>query len=207
MFRYLLAFVCLVFAPVAGHAACARPSYDGAYLKAIPTSAMNQDLFSEALTREANFVRCKAGLKTLETVKPLTSLAAGHSGWMARATKLSHTSTQPGKQRFAPRMRSSGLRFSTAAENIAAFDRFQFPTGQFKISNASACRFAFQNGKPIPVHSYASLANSVVTGWMKSPGHKRNLMNRRMKLSGGGIGFDAKSPYCGRYYITQDYLG
>ena len=176
-------------------------------MRAIPTSGINQAVFSDALNRAANYVRCKAGAKTMDTAKPLTNLAAEHSTWMARSRKLSHTSAVPGKQRFATRMRSSGIKFKTAAENIAAFDRFQFPSGEFKIRNAGACKFAYQDGRAIPAHSYASLAQTVVAGWMKSSGHKRNLMNRRISLSGGGVAFDASAPYCGRYYITQDYLG
>lgn len=187
--------------------ACSKPKYSGAFLKQIPTKGINQSLFSEALRREVNYVRCRANRGELAAAEPLTKIAAGHSTWMARAEMLSHTSTVPGKSRVARRVKSTGIKYRTAAENIAAYNRFAFPKGQFKIRNASACKFATQSGKAIPAHSYASLAAAVVGGWMKSSGHKKNLLNRRMKLAGGGLAFDGKAPYCGRFFVTQNYLG
>lgn len=199
-----------VLATFTGHqsqAACKKPAFSSPYLTPIPAAKINQTLFAEALRLEASFVRCKSGATELQNAAQLTAVAAPHSGWMARSHKLDHTSNVAGKQTMAARVRSTGLKFSTAAENIAAFDRFQFPTGQFKITNSSKCRFSYQNNKPIPAHSYASLAQTVVAGWMSSSGHRANLMNRRMKLAGAGLAYDAASPYCGRFYITQNYLG
>lgn len=209
MFRKVLASVMalMVFVIASTALACDKPKYSGAYLKTVPTKGINQSLFSEALRREANYVRCRANRKQMALAAPLTTIAAEHSSWMARARKLSHTSNVPGKAKVGRRVRSTGLKFKTAAENIAAFDRYAFPKGEFKIRNASACKFATQSGKAIPAHSYASLAAAVVGGWMSSSGHKKNLLNRRMKLVGGGLAFDAKSPFCGRYFVTQNYLG
>jgi uncharacterized protein YkwD len=184
-------------------AACPKPDYSAAYLKAIPTKGINQSLFSEALNLEAGYARCKRGKKILAQAKGLTKVAASHSSWMARTKKLDHK----GAQGFKARMRSSGVTFKTAAENIAAFDRYQFPKGQFRVKNAAACRFETSGGNIIPQHSYASLARAVVTGWMGSPGHRKNLMNGRIKLTGGGIAFDRTAPNCGRFFITQNYAG
>lgn len=202
-----IALLILGIAPANLAMACAAPKYSAAQLKLVPTKNINQALFSEAMTLAANHARCKSGRKQLALTPQLTSIASGHSGWMARVPKLSHTSNLAGKARMADRVRSTGLKFRTAAENIAAFDRFGFPRGQFKVLNAKACKFATQAGKSIPAHSYASLAQTVVDGWMSSSGHKKNLLNRRMNRVGAGIAFDAKAPLCGRFYITQNYLG
>ncbi|NOX73850.1 MAG: CAP domain-containing protein [Alphaproteobacteria bacterium] len=194
-----------VFAVLANtaQAACPRPSYSAPYLKTIPSKGINQALFAEALTLEASYARCKRGKKILAQAKGLTKVAASHSGWMARTKKLDHR----GAQGFKARMRASGVKFKTAAENIAAFDRYQFPKGQFRVKNAAACRFATSGGAAIAAHSYASLARAVVTGWMASPGHRKNLLNGRIKLTGGGIAFDRAAPNCGRFFITQNYAG
>jgi uncharacterized protein YkwD len=204
--RPLIALLAIAIATLqagAANAACPKPSYSAAYLKAIPTKGINQALFAEALNLEASYARCKRGKKILAQAKGLTKVAASHSGWMARTKKLDHQ----GAQGFKTRMRSSGVKFKTAAENIAAFDRYQFPKGQFRVKNAAACRFATRAGATIPLHSYASLARAVVTGWMGSPGHRKNLMNSRIKLTGGGIAFDRAAPNCGRFFITQNYAG
>ncbi len=182
------------------NAACSKPKYKAAHLKTIPTKAINQSLFAEALSMEASYVRCKQGRGVLTETAQVSKSAAKHSARMARAKKLSH-------QGFKPRMRATGIKFKTAAENVAAFDRYQFPVGNFQVRNAAACIFATQSGAAIPAHTYASLARTVVAGWMRSSGHKKNLLNRRMKMSGGGVGFDASAPNCGRFYITQNYLG
>lgn len=195
----ILTILCLI--GTSSFAACNKPSYSGAYLKTIPTKNINQKLFGEALATEANYFRCKSGRKPVAHNVKLTSVAAPHSKWMAQKKKLSHK----GAQSFKRRMRGSGVKFKTAAENIAAFDRFSFPKGKFKVRNAAACKFSTQSGKAIPAHTYASLARTVVAGWSKSSGHKKNLLNRRVNQAGGGVWFDHKAPLCGRFYITQNY--
>ncbi|MFT4715914.1 MAG: hypothetical protein ACI861_000964 [Paracoccaceae bacterium] len=190
-------------APVLAYAACEKPAYSAPFLQAIPTTGINQTLFSETLNLEASYVRCQKGRNLLSPSPKSGKVATAHSAWMARGAKLSHK----GARGFKSRMRSTGLAFKTTAENIAAFDRFQFPKGQFKVRNAAACKFATQAGASIAAHSYASLAAAVVQGWMGSTGHRKNLLNRRLKISGGGLAFDRKAPLCGRFYITQNYLG
>jgi uncharacterized protein YkwD len=187
--------------------ACKKPGYSSAFLKPVPTRGINQALFSQAMQMEADFARCQRGRGHLVLAPKLTGIAAGHSGWMAKAKKLNHKSTRAGMRTMSNRVRSTGLAFRTAAENIAAYDRFSFPEGQFKILNASACKFATQGGKAIPAHSYASLAQAVVAGWMGSPPHRKNLLNGRISMVGSGLAFDGTAPFCGRFYITQNYLG
>jgi len=187
--------------------ACPRPAYPAAFLKPVPTRNIDQALFSRAMQMEADYARCRRGRAHVATAPELTEAAAGHSRWMAGARRLDHDSTVPGRRSLKARMRATGLRFRSAAENIAAFDRYRFPDGAFRIRNADACIFATQAGKPIPPHSYASLAQAVIAGWMNSPGHRKNLLHRRIRLVGAGLGFDPTAPYCGRFYITQDYLG
>lgn len=199
----LLSFGLLFTAANPADAACNAPKYAKAFHNLVPSKNINQKLFSEALTLEAAYVRCKNGRGPLANQNKLTIVAASHSSWMARRHKLDHK----GARGFKSRMRSTGISVKTAAENIAAYSRFAFPKGPFQVKNAAACKFITQSGAPISSHSYASLARMVVAGWMKSPGHRKNLMNRRIKLAGGGIGFDAKAANCGRFYITQNYLG
>ncbi len=188
-------------------AACTRPDYGAQHMKTIPTRGIDQTLFSEAMAMEASYARCTRGKKGLVLAAPLTGIARAHSKWMAGAHKLSHVSTVAGQQKMKSRIRSTGLKYKTAAENIAAYSRFQFGNSEFITQSAGACRFEFRKGGKVPAHSYASLAEWVVAGWMGSSGHRRNLLNGRMKLVGAGIAFDAKAPNCGRFYITQEYLG
>jgi len=198
----LAVLLTIQFAPSIANAACTVPKLTGKYLKPIPTQNINQALFSEAMQIEASFVRCRRGLNALSAKQGITRIATSHSKWMARSRKLSHTGTS----KFSSRMKSTGIKFRTAAENIARFPRYELGTKHFRIKDGQRCHFA-RGGKHILPHSYASLARHVVNGWMGSSGHRKNLLNRRMKLSGAGLGFDFSAPHCGAYFITQDYSG
>ncbi|MFQ5438787.1 MAG: CAP domain-containing protein [Paracoccaceae bacterium] len=188
-------------------AACQPHSYSKAYLRPLPTSGIDQALFSRALMIEANFVRCQHRRRPLKLKRSLTDVSAAHSRWMARARNLSHASTVPGKRRLFGRALASRLPFRRASENLVALSHYRFGPEKFRILNASACRFAYHDGRAVPRHTYASLARDSVAMWMNSPGHRRNLLARGARLTGSGVGFDPHAPYCGTFYITQEYLG
>jgi len=156
---------------------------------------------------ELNHVRCQKNLRQLTASAGLTKVAATHAAWMARARKLSHRSTVAGQSSLKPRIKSAGVSFKTAAENIAFIDRYRLGRQPFRVISAANCRFRDGAGKPIAAHSYASLARNVVAEWMASSGHRKNLLNRRMKMMGAGLAFDGKSPHCGRFFISQDFAG
>ena len=46
-------------------------------------------------------------------------------------------------------------------------------------------------------------AQSVVTGWMNSPGHRANILNANFTGSGVGVYKDSK----GVYYWSQEFIG
>lgn len=202
----VLCFSLVALLPTAA-AACPKPSYSAAQHNPIPTRNINQRLFSDALRKEASYARCKQGYSKLKTANGLTGIASSHSKWMAKASKLSHTSSVPGQKKFSLRIKISGVKFRSAAENIARFNRYQLGTTAFKIISKSGCKFASSSGQEIAAHTYASMAQTVVAGWMGSSGHRKNLLIRRIKYTGGGIGFDPSGDFCGHFYITQDYAG
>ncbi len=77
--------------------------------------------------------------------------------------------TNPGGEDPFDRMRAAGVTFSRAAENIAWNQGFSDP------------------------------AQTAVTGWMNSPGHRANILDGGFTHSGLGIADDGN----GRYYFTQ----
>lgn len=188
-------------------AACAKPSFTQNQLRAIPVKNINQHVFSDALLHSVNYLRCKHNRGKLTNVAQLTSIAAGHSKWMARKAKLSHTSNAVGQRTLKARAKSTGLKYRISAENIAAYSRFNLPSGNFGIANASRCQFRTKSGSMIQPHTYASLALAVAGSWMASSGHRKNLLNTRISYIGAGVAFDPSRPYCGRFFITQNYMG
>jgi uncharacterized protein YkwD len=191
-------------------AACARPNFSSAELKAIPTSGINQRVLSRAITKETNYYRCKRGMGPLANDNRLVSAAQTHSRNMARLKKLSHVLPISGsktlKQRF---VRADVVVKKVRAENIGTEYRLKFGTGVFIINDRQNCRFTYRaSRKPIPQHSYASLAHSVVKRWWESKSHRKNILNRHVKRVGSAAQFtSAGIAPCGTYYVTQDLAG
>ena len=77
----------------------------------------------------------------------------------------------------------------------------------FRIHDAAACGFATASGQPIPPHSYNSLARTMVGLWMKSSGHRRNILDPKVSMVATAVGFAAGAPYCGQFYLSQDFAG
>ncbi|MGI1662135.1 CAP domain-containing protein [Palleronia sp. KMU-117] len=188
--------------------ACSRKIPAKAEGTVVPAERIDQNLLDAAVRAEVNFHRCRAGLPALSDAgNGLASVAKGHSVWMASTQTLSHRSTVPGKASLSQRVKASGVKFRTGAENIGMVHRYQIDNMRFRIVNSSACQFATHDGRPLPAHSYASLARHVVDLWMNSPGHRKNILDRNVTRISTAVAFDPKAQYCGRFWLTQNFVG
>lgn len=188
--------------------ACSRNVSAQASRTAVPTTGIDQALLDAAVRTEVNFHRCRAGLPALGNAGTgLHKQSNIHSQWMAKTHNLSHKSTVSGSNTLQNRIRSAGIKVRTGAENIGMVNRFQIDNRRFRIINASACQFATGDGTPLPAHSYASLARLIVDLWMNSPGHRANILNRKVSHVSTAVAFDPKAQYCGRFWLTQAFIG
>ena len=188
--------------------ACSRNVSAKAAKTVVPSSRVNQSLLDDAIRAEVNFHRCRAGLRPLaDAGNGLANQAKKHSSWMARAQQLTHRSTVAGSATLKQRLKRSGLKFRTGAENIGMVHRYQIDNQRFKIVSSNACQFTKYDGTPLPAHSYASLARHAVNLWMSSPGHRKNILNRKVTKMSSGVAFDPKAQYCGRFWLTQNFVG
>lgn len=164
----------------------------------------DQALFSVAVQIAGNAVRCRNGRAALRHDTRLRKAAFVHSRNMARTGVFDHRSRVRGAATLKDRMKLAGVRWRAIAENIALFPRYRFASRTpFVVDDRAACRFRDpKTGTLIAVHSYASLAQAAVDGWMNSPGHRKNLLSRRMGRVGAALIF-APNDTCGRFYITQ----
>ena len=103
------------------------------------------------VVRLVNIERQKEGLKPFTASSELSNVARKKSEDMAKNNYFSHTSPTYGSP--FDMMKSFGIKYNTAGENIAK--------GQLS-------------------------AQSVVTGWMNSPGHRANIMNSSFNKIGVG---------------------
>ena len=188
--------------------ACSRKMPAKAESTIVPTARINQSLLDAAIRAEVNFHRCRAGRSALDAGgSSLTRVAQGHSKWMAKTQILSHKSTVPGRASLSQRVKATGARFRTGSENIGFVHRYQIDNKRFRILNSSACQFASYEGQSLDAHSYASLARHAVNLWMNSPGHRKNILDKRVKAVSTAVAFDPKAQYCGRFWLTQNFIG
>lgn len=188
--------------------ACSRSVSKKAAETIVPAGRINQTLLDNAIRAEVNFHRCRAGLPRLgDAGNGLANQAQKHSIWMARTQQLTHRSTVAGSATLRQRVRKAGLKFRTGSENIGMVHRYQIDNRRFKIVSASSCQFATQTGKALPAHSYASLARHAVNLWMESPGHRKNILDKRVTKMSSAVAFDPKAQYCGRFWLTQNFIG
>ena len=122
--------------------------------------------------RYTNQARAGHNLQPLSRYLALQSAAQGHSNWMAQ-----HSFSHTGHQGSTPHQRIKAIGFAgqMTAENI-----YKFPARR----------------------DQEKLARDLVDGWMKSPGHRANILNGQLRYIGVGI---AQS---GNYiYATQNFGG
>lgn len=200
----IIAFLSATFLFTLDAQACSRRTVPGSDKMIMPERRINESLLDAAVRVEVNYYRCRAGLRPVRSDTGLRKLAKGHSKWMARASNMSHISTVSGRRTLGDRLKRSGIRWKAAAENIGMVHRFQLEAQRFYAGNSS-CEFTNSTGHKIQPHSYKSLARYIVKLWMGSPGHRHNIMDRRMTKVGTAIALDRKAQFCGTYYITQDF--
>jgi uncharacterized protein YkwD len=184
--------------------ACTRPTGSNA---AISASRIDQGYLSQAILGEVNYQRCRAGRAPLSLApQPLTRVAEGHSAWMAGTGRMSHTGGRASGRTLSDRARRSGLTVRTFAENLAFLPRYRFGGRPFRVSDRHKCQFRTLNGREVAPHTYGSLAREVVVMWMQSPGHRRTLLSPKLRRMSAAASLSQEG-YCGRYYVTQMFIG
>lgn len=204
---FLLAASLAVFVlPAEAQAKCAVQRVSGAD-KAISYKRLNQSLLDAAILAEVNYYRCKNGRSKLTPARGLRRQASKHSMWMARSGKLSHKATSGSSRTLTSRLKSSGRKFKTGAENIGVMRLYNIDGRSFLIRSSGKCVFTTPSGKPIGRHSYRSLAKLAVREWMESPGHRKNILRRNLRHTGAGAGIRPNSRHCGAVFLTQIFIG
>ena len=188
--------------------ACARKTVSGGS-KLVPQNRIDQAVLDRAILAEVNYWRCKRGLSKLKGTSKLRKTATNHSKYMAKVRSLTHKSRVSGQQTTAARITGSGLsKVRRGSENIGVLYRYQFDAGRrFKIASSAQCQFATNSGKPIPPHTYSSLARMIVKLWMESPSHRVNILDRNVQMTASAAWFDPRASYCGQFYVTQQFAG
>lgn len=175
--------------------------------KSVPAGSLNQTLLDKLIVDQVNLERCRRGLPKLQLNSGLRKQATHHSNWMARAQKLSHKAGAGTARQLKDRLRGSGIRFRTGAENIGMVPLYDIAGKRFLIRSSFACQFTSNNGRVLGRHSYRSLANLIVREWMGSSGHRKNILSRKMRFTGSGAAVQPRAKHCGAVFLTQIFAG
>ncbi|MGI9425083.1 MAG: CAP domain-containing protein [Hyphomicrobiaceae bacterium] len=125
-----------------------------------------------AIVEATNVFRAENRLKAVRRNPQLDRAARAYARYLARTGKFSHTADG---RRLTDRTREAGYNHCLAAENLAL--------------NADSRGFAAK-----------ALARAAVTGWIKSPGHRRNMLLTNATEIGVGV---AKARLQHRYLSVQ----
>jgi uncharacterized protein YkwD len=171
----------------------------------IAPGPLDHGLFNAAVLVYANEARRQNGRRPLRTDARLVRAAAGHASNMAKLRTHSHRLPVRGQQGLVQRIDRQALKYRTAGENIAMEKVYRL-TGRPISLSASGCRFTYHDTRePVPVHSYASLAQAAVARWMASPKHRAALLSREFGRVGTAFAIDPTGPACGDVYLVQDF--
>jgi uncharacterized protein YkwD len=121
-----------------------------------------------------NGIRRAHGLRPLRISRRLTRAARRHAGDMVRRRYFSHWSLSGAS--FLDRIRRTG--YLRRARRWIAGENLAWGTGR--------------RGSP----------RAIVRAWMRSPGHRHNILTRRYREIGTGVAFRAPS---GRWYPAATY--
>ncbi len=169
--------------------------------------ALDPDLLSAALLHETNVRRAKRGLPALRYDPKAREAAAMLARAMAAEQFVGHTHpTDPSMREMGDRVRLAGLTPSFVAENAGFSFGWRYEAGKsFFTSETNGTRvFRYEeNGPPIKRHTYLSLAESFLDAWMKSSGHRANILDPRSRSLGCAVFLGLKDDDMEAFYGVQ----
>jgi uncharacterized protein YkwD len=175
----------------------------------IDMESVNYPLLHAAVFYETNRQRALNKLPVFEHSPALETSAKGQSDDMAKRKFFSHDSPVKGKETLARRLALVGISNCDSGENIADTFGIEYTADKGVYApDQNGGYFSYEyKGEPIKNHTYLGLARSVVSQWMKSPGHKRNILSARYHYLGAGAARHRNPDFYNMdyFYFTQNF--
>jgi uncharacterized protein YkwD len=133
------------------------------------------NLLEDLIHQEINKVKKANNLPLLRKDKVLRNAATDQNNYQIRIGDLSHTQKTSKKQNLGDRVGFYGGGFQAMAENVM-YEGFIVRTSGTK--------------KEIITPSYIDQAKKMVTSWMNSPSHRKNIMNPKYDMVGTAVGYN-----------------
>lgn len=170
----------------------ARPSLDAP----LPLGRHDAALIARAVLDATNSARARHGLPPLAAHPTLDAAAVEYAEHLARVGHFGHIDpSRPAMKTPGDRVRAAGGADVLAAENLITETWLQVDGGeQMFVVDAARHRYSrVPDGPLIPPHSARSLAASMVSRWLDSPGHRRNILDTEGREMGFGMAWDPQS--------------
>ena len=171
---------------------------------------LNRKLLEKTLVYFTNRMRERHRLDTCRFFEKLRNTARAHSEDMVRHDYFSHVSPIPERRHLADRIRNAGVvRANTVVgENIGVDYYLKIADVPYykTYRNGQVVYVSHETDEVIGYQSYLEFSKSMVDKWMRSPGHRDNVLNGDFDRIGIGVasgkynGFDA-------IYVTQNFMG
>jgi len=175
----------------------------------IDPDAVNFDLLDAAVFHETNRRRQQQRLSALKYDERARAAAQMQSRDMAKGGFLDHENPDPTKKTMNDRAKLAGLRPRVLAENVASTFGRRYKSGQPFYSREQNGRKIYSsepNGSPIPMHTYLSFAEALVDSWMKSPGHRKNILHSDVEYVGCACELPRNPNAMETFYCTQVFF-
>ena len=173
---------------------------DGAENAVISGESINTALVTRLVFQKTNQERVKAGMQPFQHLDTLEASATGHSTDMAQRNYFSHNSKGLlFHKSVSERTAAAGVGTRRVAENIAMLPTFR-QMQVFRRTDTGASRVTMDT------NTYDQLATWAMEQWMKSPGHRQNILNPELRYLGVGTALGNRDgvPYV---YLTQNFAG
>lgn len=178
--------------------------------KEIDLRKPNTNLLLSAVFHATNAQRVQHGLKPLRYDKRAERAAALQSGIMRDTGRISHENPHSRNYRtLEDRAKAARLDFRLIAENLATAFGYNYESGRSFYTRKERGKEVFSykpRGEPIRPHTYISFAEALVDGWMRSPGHRKNILLKEAEFIGISCVPAKKTEGMATFYCTQVFF-
>lgn len=168
--------------------ACAVGSVAATLADRVELNTLDGALLARAIFEETNRVRVQLGLPAFAAEPKLTAAAETQARIGSVFQKASHTNPFPSVATPADRVKSAGLPLGSVAENVALFSAYvtEGRADFYQLKGDPTLRDA-KTDAPLPRHTYATFAQAIVDAWMRSPGHRANIVDPQLRQLGCAV--------------------
>lgn len=159
-----------------------------AFQKTIDPKNFDIDLLNASIFFATNAIRAENGLSILSYHAALEEAAGIHSQDMAKDNFFSHTNPKNKKHREADdRAIVAGIANPHLAENIIEGFILQYQSNMQVIPVEPGVFRNPETNQLLAAHTYLSLSDALLEGWMNSQGHRENILSDKALELGCGV--------------------